>query len=62
MLVLCVLGHRNSNNPSVVLASLLSKRAKLHEELRGIEKQVVFQFSTFYCLGMMHGFCSTCLN
>ncbi|XP_057517643.1 uncharacterized protein LOC130798603 [Amaranthus tricolor] len=40
-------GHRNSNNPSVVLASLLSKRAKLHEELRGIEKQV-FDMETTY--------------
>ncbi|KAK9704841.1 hypothetical protein RND81_07G014400 [Saponaria officinalis] len=40
-------GHRNSENPSVVLASLLSKRAKLHEELRNIEKQV-FDMETTY--------------
>ncbi|KAH9620219.1 hypothetical protein KSS87_014446 [Heliosperma pusillum] len=40
-------GHRNSSNPSVALASLLSKRAKLHEELRNIEKQV-FDMETTY--------------
>lgn len=33
-------GQRGSTNPSAILASLLVKRAKLHEELRNIEKQV----------------------
>uniref|UniRef100_A0A7C9DZI6 Chromatin modification-related protein MEAF6 n=1 Tax=Opuntia streptacantha TaxID=393608 RepID=A0A7C9DZI6_OPUST len=40
-------GHRNPSNPAAVLASLLSKRAKLHEELRSIEKQV-FDMETTY--------------
>ncbi|KAL5998668.1 hypothetical protein ACLOJK_009612 [Asimina triloba] len=29
------------SNPSAMLTSLLSKRKKLHEELRSIEKQVI---------------------
>ncbi|XP_026457498.1 chromatin modification-related protein eaf6-like [Papaver somniferum] len=33
-------GQRSSSNPSQVLTSLMSKREKLQEELRGIEKQV----------------------
>ncbi|XP_015166072.1 chromatin modification-related protein eaf6-like isoform X2 [Solanum tuberosum] len=32
-------GQRTSSNPSAVLAALLSKRAKLHEDLRNLEKQ-----------------------
>ncbi|KAL8528690.1 hypothetical protein ACS0TY_006223 [Phlomoides rotata] len=32
-------GQRNPANPSAMLSALLCKRAKLHEELRNIEKQ-----------------------
>ncbi|KAH1227463.1 hypothetical protein AAZV13_10G033800 [Glycine max] len=35
-------GQKGTVNPSAMLASLLSRRAKLHEELRSIEKQVDF--------------------
>lgn len=35
-----LLGQRSSSNPSAMLAALLCKRTKLHEELRSIEKQV----------------------
>jgi hypothetical protein len=37
-------GQKGSSNPSAMLTSLLSRRAKLHEELRNIEKQVFFFF------------------
>jgi hypothetical protein len=37
-----VLGQKGTVNPSAMLASLLSRRAKLHEELHSIEKQVTF--------------------
>ncbi|KAI8574412.1 hypothetical protein RHMOL_Rhmol01G0351600 [Rhododendron molle] len=33
-------GQRHSSNPSAMLAAVLCKRAKLHEELRNIEKQL----------------------
>ncbi|KAH1216539.1 hypothetical protein GmHk_13G037405 [Glycine max] len=32
-------GQKGTVNPSAMLASLLSRRAKLHEDLRSIEKQ-----------------------
>ncbi|KAM1032007.1 hypothetical protein ACFX13_036507 [Malus domestica] len=50
-----------SNNPSVMLASLLSRRAKLQDELRGIEKQV-YDLETSYlqdptqCGNVLKGF------
>ncbi|XP_056170970.1 chromatin modification-related protein eaf6 isoform X3 [Syzygium oleosum] len=34
-------GQRLPSNPPAMLSSLLGKRAKLHEELRSIEKQVL---------------------
>ncbi|KAI3990160.1 hypothetical protein MKX01_029138 [Papaver californicum] len=40
-------GQRCSSNPSQVLTSLMSKRAKLQEELRSIEKQV-YELETSY--------------
>ncbi|KAK9055717.1 hypothetical protein SSX86_026802 [Deinandra increscens subsp. villosa] len=40
-------GLQNSSNPSAVIASLLSKRAKHHEDLRTIEKQV-YDMETAY--------------
>lgn len=40
-------GQKTANNPSVMLASLLSRRAKLQDELRGIEKQVHFFYIFF---------------
>ncbi|RZC89006.1 hypothetical protein C5167_030699 [Papaver somniferum] len=40
-------GQRSSSNPSQVLTSLMSKREKLQEELRGIEKQV-YELETSY--------------
>ncbi|TQE13784.1 hypothetical protein C1H46_000791 [Malus baccata] len=51
----------SSNNPSVMLASLLSRRAKLQDELRGIEKQV-YDLETSYlqdptqCGNVLKGF------
>lgn len=54
-------GHRTSSTPSAVLASLLCKRAKLHEELRNIEKQV-YDMETSYlqdpsqCGNVLKGF------
>ncbi|XP_075085460.1 chromatin modification-related protein EAF6-like isoform X2 [Nicotiana tabacum] len=39
-------GHRGSN-PKAVLASLLSKREKLQDELRNVEKQV-YELETSY--------------
>ncbi|GAB4841717.1 hypothetical protein Ancab_022439 [Ancistrocladus abbreviatus] len=54
-------GQRMSSNPSAMLASLLSKRAKLHEELRGIEKQVYDMETTYLqdpsqCGNVLKGF------
>ncbi|KAL9264791.1 Chromatin modification-related protein [Drosera capensis] len=43
--------HTVSSNPSGTLASLLSKRAKLHEELQSIEKQDPIQ-----CGNVLKGF------
>ncbi|KAF8392201.1 hypothetical protein HHK36_022543 [Tetracentron sinense] len=40
-------GQRASSNPSAMLASLMSKREKLQEELRNIEKQV-YELETSY--------------
>ncbi|XP_038713202.1 chromatin modification-related protein MEAF6-like isoform X8 [Tripterygium wilfordii] len=40
-------GLRASSNPSVLLSSLLSKRTKLQDELRSIEKQV-YDMETSY--------------
>nr|XP_027095160.1 chromatin modification-related protein MEAF6-like [Coffea arabica]XP_027096607.1 chromatin modification-related protein MEAF6-like [Coffea arabica] len=54
-------GQRTSSTPSAVLASLLCKRAKLHEELRNIEKQV-YDMETSYlqdpsqCGNVLKGF------
>ncbi|XP_052171130.1 uncharacterized protein LOC127787231 [Diospyros lotus] len=40
-------GQRSASSPSAMLAALLCKRAKLHEELRSIEKQV-YDMETSY--------------
>ncbi|PHU22626.1 hypothetical protein BC332_07733 [Capsicum chinense] len=54
-------GQRTSSNPSAVLAALLSKRAKLHEDLRNLEKQV-YDMETIYlqdpsqCGNVLKGF------
>ncbi|CAL1357035.1 unnamed protein product [Linum trigynum] len=55
-------GQRGSSaNPSAMLSSLLSKRAKLHEELRSIERQV-YDMETSYlqdpsqCGNVLKGF------
>ena len=42
------LGQRGSTTPSAMLASRLSKRAKLQEELRNIERQVISSFSSLF--------------
>ncbi|KAH6755415.1 histone acetyltransferase subunit NuA4-domain protein [Perilla frutescens var. hirtella] len=54
-------GQRTSSNPSAMLAALLCKRAKLHDELRNIEKQV-YDMETGYlqdpsqCGNVLKGF------
>ncbi|KAL3517698.1 hypothetical protein ACH5RR_020287 [Cinchona calisaya] len=54
-------GQRTLSTPSAVLASLLCKRAKLHEQLRNIEKQV-YEMETSYlqdpsqCGNVLKGF------
>lgn len=54
-------GQRTPSNPSAVLAALLSKRAKLHDELKSIEKQV-YDMETSYlqdpsqCGNVLKGF------
>ncbi|OAY34591.1 chromatin modification-related protein eaf6 [Manihot esculenta] len=54
-------GQRGSSNPSAMLTSLLSKRAKLQKELRKIEKQV-YDMETNYlqdpsqCGNVLKGF------
>ncbi|XP_043708201.1 chromatin modification-related protein MEAF6 isoform X1 [Telopea speciosissima] len=54
-------GQRASSNPSAMLASLMSKREKLHLELRNIEKQV-YELETSYlqdsnqCGNVLKGF------
>ncbi|XP_017412651.1 uncharacterized protein LOC108324259 isoform X3 [Vigna angularis] len=54
-------GQKGTVNPSAMLASLLSRRAKLHEELRNIEKQV-YDMETSYlqdpgqCGNVLKGF------
>ncbi|KAF1860438.1 hypothetical protein Lal_00037782 [Lupinus albus] len=54
-------GQKGTMNPSAMLASLLSRRAKLHEELRSIEKQV-YDMETSYlqdpgqCGNVLKGF------
>ncbi|KAJ8899523.1 hypothetical protein K2173_018497 [Erythroxylum novogranatense] len=54
-------GQRGSSNPAAILASLLSKRSKLHEELRSIERQV-YDMETNYlqdpsqCGNVLKGF------
>ncbi|XP_048138727.1 chromatin modification-related protein MEAF6 isoform X3 [Rhodamnia argentea] len=54
-------GQRLPSNPSAMLSSLLAKRAKLHEELRNIEKQV-YEMETSYlqdpsqCGNVLKGF------
>nr|DAD36773.1 TPA_asm: hypothetical protein HUJ06_007414 [Nelumbo nucifera] len=54
-------GQRTSSNPSAMLASLMSKREKLQEELRNIEKQV-YELETSYlhdsnqCGNVLKGF------
>ncbi|KVH91447.1 chromatin modification-related protein MEAF6 isoform X1 [Cynara cardunculus var. scolymus] len=40
-------GQKTSNNPKAMLSSILSKRQKLQEELRTIEKQV-YELETSY--------------
>ncbi|XP_020548050.1 uncharacterized protein LOC105158460 isoform X2 [Sesamum indicum] len=40
-------GHRGFNNPKAMLSSLLSKRERLQEELRSVEKQV-YELETSY--------------
>ncbi|KAA8548806.1 hypothetical protein F0562_000490 [Nyssa sinensis] len=40
-------GQKAANNPKAVLASLISKREKLQQELRNIEKQV-YELETSY--------------
>ncbi|XP_057473762.1 uncharacterized protein LOC130762133 [Actinidia eriantha] len=54
-------GQRNNSSPSAMLAALLCKRAKLHEDLRNIEKQV-YDMETSYlqdpnqCGNVLKGF------
>ncbi|XP_056170971.1 chromatin modification-related protein eaf6 isoform X4 [Syzygium oleosum] len=54
-------GQRLPSNPPAMLSSLLGKRAKLHEELRSIEKQV-YEMETSYlqdpsqCGNVLKGF------
>ncbi|XP_057427379.1 uncharacterized protein LOC130720711 isoform X1 [Lotus japonicus] len=54
-------GQKGTLNPSAMLATLLSKRHKLHEELRNIEKQV-YDMETSYlqdpgqCGNVLKGF------
>ncbi|KAB1200933.1 Chromatin modification-related protein MEAF6 [Morella rubra] len=54
-------GQKASSNPSAMLASLLGRRAKLHDELRSIEKQV-YDMETGYlqdpsqCGNVLKGF------
>ncbi|XP_057965605.1 uncharacterized protein LOC131156161 isoform X1 [Malania oleifera] len=54
-------GQRGATTPSVMLASLISKRGKLHDELRNIEKQV-YELETSYlqdpsqCGNVLKGF------
>ncbi|ERN08415.1 hypothetical protein AMTR_s00148p00102870, partial [Amborella trichopoda] len=54
-------GQRPASNPTAILASLLSKREKLQEELRSIEKQV-YELETSYlqdstqCGNVLKGF------
>uniref|UniRef100_A0A1D1Z771 Chromatin modification-related protein MEAF6 n=1 Tax=Anthurium amnicola TaxID=1678845 RepID=A0A1D1Z771_9ARAE len=54
-------GQRGAPNPSAMLTALLSKRDKLHEELRNIEKQV-YDLETSYlqdsnqCGNVLKGF------
>ncbi|KZV32993.1 hypothetical protein F511_01504 [Dorcoceras hygrometricum] len=54
-------GPRTTSNPSAMLTALLCKRAKLHEELRNIEKQV-YDMETIYlqdpsqCGNVLKGF------
>ncbi|RYR24978.1 hypothetical protein Ahy_B02g058594 isoform A [Arachis hypogaea] len=54
-------GQKGTVNPSAMLASLLSRRAKLHEDLRSIEKQV-YDMETSYlqdpgqCGNVLKGF------
>ncbi|XP_020524372.1 chromatin modification-related protein MEAF6 isoform X2 [Amborella trichopoda] len=53
--------QRPASNPTAILASLLSKREKLQEELRSIEKQV-YELETSYlqdstqCGNVLKGF------
>ncbi|KAE9463846.1 hypothetical protein C3L33_04241, partial [Rhododendron williamsianum] len=47
------LGQRHSSNPSAMLAAVLCKRAKLHEELRNIEKQVISFLNQSFLIQIM---------
>ncbi|XP_022760269.1 chromatin modification-related protein MEAF6-like [Durio zibethinus] len=47
------LGHKGSANPAAVLASLMTKREKLQNELRNIEKQV-YELETNYLQDSSH--------
>lgn len=64
------LGQSGSANPAALLATLMSKREKLQDELRGIEKQV-YELETNYLQDSSHfgnilkgfeGFLSTSKN
>ncbi|KAG7014581.1 Chromatin modification-related protein MEAF6 [Cucurbita argyrosperma subsp. argyrosperma] len=54
-------GQKTATNPSAMLAGLLTRRAKLHDELRSIEKQV-YDMETNYlqdpsqCGNVLKGF------
>lgn len=45
-----LLGQKSANNPKAMLSSLMSKRQKLQEELRTIEKQVIIIICILTCL------------
>ncbi|KAK8571905.1 hypothetical protein V6N13_047535 [Hibiscus sabdariffa] len=47
------LGHKGSGNPAVILSSLMTKRGKLQDDLRNIEKQV-YELETNYLQDSSH--------
>ncbi|XP_052489435.1 uncharacterized protein LOC105767721 isoform X3 [Gossypium raimondii] len=60
-------GQRGSSTPSAMLATLLSRRAKLQEELGNIERQV-YDMETSYlqdpgqCGNVLKGICMLCVS
>ncbi|KAL4271203.1 hypothetical protein GQ457_13G025970 [Hibiscus cannabinus] len=46
-------GHKGSGNPAVILSSLMTKRGKLQDDLRNIEKQV-YELETNYLQDSSH--------